>query len=187
VEQGIVGGRPAGGIIFGVAYNPEAIIEEDSQFNFYDGGGIDVAFLGMAQADRAGNVNVSKVGNMLTGCGGFINITQNAKKVVFCGTFTAKGTRCQIGGGTIHIDQKGEILKFVEQVDQITFSGDYSRSSSQEVLYVTERAVFALTHEEMTLIEIAPGVDLDDQILSRMGFRPVIAADLKQMDRAIFE
>jgi propionate CoA-transferase len=186
VEQGIVGGRPAGGIIFGVAYNPEAIVEEDSQFNFYDGGGIDVAFLGVAQVDCRGNVNVSKVGEMLSGCGGFINISQNAKKVVFCGTFNAKGLRCEVGSGTIQIISEGTTRKFVDHVDQITFSGEYARMMSQPVLYVTERAVFELAHEGIVLREIAPGVDLQRDILSQMAFPPIVADDLRAMDDAIF-
>ncbi len=186
VEQGIVGGTPAGGVIFGVAYNPEAIIGEDFQFNFYDGGGLDMAFLGMAQADRHGNVNASKVGKMLAGCGGFINISQNTGKVVFCGTLTAKGLACEIGRGRISIQHEGEICKFVEKVDQITFSSHYSRSTSQQVLYVTERAVFALRPEGIVLTEIAPGIDLERQVIERMGFRPLIADDLRTMDADIF-
>jgi len=186
VEQGIVGGRPAGGVIFGVAYNPEAIIEEDAQFNFYDGGGIDVAFLGMAQVDRAGNVNVSKVANRLMGCGGFINITQNAKRAVFCGTFTAKGLRCRVDGGRLHIEQEGAIRKLVGQVDQITFSGAYARSMSQPVLYVTERAVFELSAEGIVLVEIAPGVDLERDVLGQMEFVPRVADPLVAMDADIF-
>jgi propionate CoA-transferase len=186
VEQGIIGGRPAGGVIFGVSYNPEAIIHQDDLFSFYDGGGIDVAFLGMAQVDSSGNVNASKVGDMLAGCGGFINISQNARKVVFCGTFTAKGLRCQIGDGLLSIVGEGSILKFVHQVDQITFSGAYSRSVSQPVLYVTERAVFELTPAGLVLKEIAPGIDLETDVLSQMGFRPVIADDLRRMDGEIF-
>ena len=186
VEQGIVGGRPAPGVIFGVSYNPEAIIEEDSQFNFFDGGGLDLAFLGMAQVDREGNVNSSKVGGMLAGCGGFINISQNTKKVVFCGTFTAKGLRCEIGDGAFGIVREGSLKKLVDHVDQITFSGAYSQSVGQEVLYVTERGVFQLAREGLVLREIAPGVDLERDILSQMEFQPVVSPDLKPMDPDIF-
>ncbi len=187
VEQGIVGGRPAGGVVFGISYNPEAIIEEDSQFNFYDGGGLDIAFLGMVQADREGNVNASKVPGMLTGCGGFINISQNAKKVVFCGTFTTKGIQCEIGAGMITIRQEGSIHKLVRAVDQITFSGRYARKTRQNVMFVTERAVFELVEEGMLLREIAPGINLEKDILAAMDFQPLIAPNLRLMDQVIFK
>jgi propionate CoA-transferase len=187
VEQGAVGGMPAGGVIFGVAHNPEAIIPMDRQFNFYDGGGLDVAFLGMAEVDSAGNVNSSKLGEKkLAGCGGFIDITQNAKKVVFCGTFTAKGFRCDIGASTFAITQEGSIQKFVERVRQITFSGQYAQSLNQPVMYVTERAVFQLTEQGVTLIEIAPGIDLERDVLQHMDFRPAIADNIKIMDTQLF-
>lgn len=186
VEHGIVGGMPAGGVVFGVAYNPEAIIEQDKQFNFYDGGGIDVAFLGMAQMDAQGNVNVSKVGTMLTGCGGFINISQSAKKVVFCGTFTAKGCEVAVGDGQLKIVCEGSVGKLVAEVDQITFSARNARATNQEVLFVTERAVFVLTPEGVMLTEIAPGVDLARDVLGQMGFVPQIAEPLRQMDAAYF-
>ncbi len=187
VEQGAIGGMPAGGVIFGVAHNPEAIIPMDCQFNFYDGGGLDVAFLGVAEVDSTGNVNSSKVGNnMLAGCGGFIDITQNAQKVVFCGTFTAKGFRCEVGDGTLKITQEGTVQKFVEQVNQITFSGKYANSLKQSILYVTERAVFQLTDKGVKLIEIAPGIELEQDILSQMRFCPIIPDELKIMDERLF-
>jgi acyl CoA:acetate/3-ketoacid CoA transferase len=186
VEHGIVGGMPAGGIVFGVSYNPEAIIEQDKQFNFYDGGGIDVAFLGMAQLDQAGNVNASKVGDLLSGCGGFINISQNAKKVVFCGTFTAKGESATVGGGILRIERDGTIHKLVRQVDQVTFSAYNAQQSGQKVLYITERAVFELTAKGVMLREVAPGVDVEKDIFRRMDFRPLVANDLCEMDPALF-
>jgi propionate CoA-transferase len=186
VEQGLVGGVPAGGVEFGVSYNPEAVIPEDQQFNFYDGGNLEIAFLGMAQADAEGNVNVSKVGKLLTGCGGFINITQNAKKVVFCGTLNAKGFDCEVSGGQLRVKCEGAIKKFVPQVEQITFNGSLARESGRTILYVTERAVFELKKEGMTLIEIAPGMDLEKDILAQIGFRPRIAEPLKTMDAELF-
>ena len=186
VEQGLIGGMPMGGIIFGVSYDPDAMIDQTLQFNFYDGGGLDIAFLGMAQMDAHGNVNSSKTGKMLSGCGGAINISQNAKKVVFCGTFTAKGFRAAIGEGTIEITQEGAIHKLVKDVDQVTFSGDYAKKIGQPVLFITERAVFELREEGVVLTEIAPGVDLERDILSQMDFVPMVAEDLKQMDEAFF-
>lgn len=186
VEQGIIGGMPMPGIIFGVSHNADAMVDQTAQFNFYDGGGLDVCFLGMAQTDKKGNVNSSKTGRLLAGCGGAINISQGAKKVVFCGTFTAKGLKESVKDGKLVIEQEGQICKLVEEVDQITFSGEYAKSIDQPVLYVTERAVFELRDGKVVLTEIAPGIDLDKDILAHMNFEPEISENLSVMDENIF-
>ncbi len=185
-EAGTIGGVPAGGLSFGAATNPDMIIDQPSQFDFYDGGGLDVTFLGLAQCDARGNVNVSKFGPKVPGCGGFINISQNAKKVVYCGTFTAGGLEIAVEDGMLKIIQEGKSKKFLNEVEQITFSGDYAFETSQPVVYVTERAVFEITEEGLTLIEIAPGVDLEKDVIGQMAFRPAISKSLKLMDARIF-
>lgn len=186
IEHGLVGGVPAGGIIFGVSHNPEARLNQGHQFDFYDGGGLDIAFLGFAQADASGNVNVSKIGRLLPGCGGFINISQNARRVVFCGTFTTKGLEQKIEEGGLTILREGSVRKFVETVQQVTFSGSNARESAHPVLFITERAVFSLEPTGLTVIEIAPGIDLDRDVIAQMDFRPKVSPDLKPMSADLF-
>jgi propionate CoA-transferase len=181
VEAGPIGGIPAGGLSFGASANPEAIIDQPYQFDFYDGGGLDIAFLGMAQADAQGNVNVSRFGTRIAGCGGFVNISQSAKRVVFCGTFTSGGLEVKLENGRLRVLREGKYKKFVERVEQITFSGELARDREQLVLYITERAVFRLEREGLLLIELAPGCDLERDVLAHMAFRPRLAARLKAM------
>ena len=186
IEHGTYGGTLLNGALFGFARNPRAMIDSPSQFDFYSGGGLDIAFLGMGEFDAVGNVNVSKLQGTPVGPGGFIDIAQNARRVVFCGTFEAKGARYSIGGGQLKIDRHGDIRKLVERVAQITFSGTEAVRSEQQVLYVTERAVFRLGPHGIVLEELAPGVDVKADVLDRMGFAPLVASSPKTMNSDIF-
>ena len=185
-EPGVIGGIPASGKDFGAAINTQAIVDQPYQFDFYDGGGLDIAFLGLAQADESGSLNVSKFGPRLAGAGGFINISQNAKKVVFTGTFVAGPLEIRYHDGSMRIVRDGDVKKFVRQIEHVTFSGDVARRSGKPVLYITERCVFRLTKDGLELIEIAPGVDLESDILAKMDFRPLIPKAPAFMDPRIF-
>jgi propionate CoA-transferase len=184
-EPGVIGGQPASGLDFGAAVNTDAIIPQNQQFDFYDGGGLDLACLGMAEADAAGNVNVSRFGARLAGAGGFINISQNARSVVFAGTFTAGGFEAVVEDGRLRVVREGDACKFGAAVEQVTFSGARARETGQGVLYVTERCVFELGPRGLVLTEIAPGIDLERDVLAQMAFRPEIG-EIAEMDPRVF-
>ena len=173
-EAGAVGGVLAGGSSFGSSANAHSILDQNQMFDFYHGGGLDLTCLGMAECDEQGNVNTSRFGGRLNGCGGFIDISQNSRAVVFAGTFTAGGLKAEIKDGKLKILKEGKSRKFVKNVEQITFSGAYAAKKSQPVIYVTERCVFQLTASGLELIEVAPGIDIEKDILPNMDFRPSI-------------
>ena len=186
VEDGLFGGSPQSGLDFGVSLNPSCMVTMASMFDFYDGGGLDQAFVGFAEGDLKGDVNVSQFADRLPGCGGFIDITQNTKRVYFCGTFTAGGLVVKAGDGKLHIVREGKIDKFCKKVQQITFSAETALKNRLPVLYITERAVFRLTEKGLVLCEAAPGIDLEKDIFAHMPEKPPLAPDFKQMDERIF-
>jgi len=181
LESGVSGGIPHAVPDFGVSYNPESMIRPDDMFNFYNGGGLDVSFLGFAEVDKMGNINVSMFGNKFVGCGGFIDISQNTKKLVFCGAFSAKGLKILKENGRIKIESEGKLCKFVNQVKQITFSPAITSVKNQNITLITERCVFRVSKEGLVLIEIAPGIDLENDILSIIDFDIEISPNLKPM------
>lgn len=186
LESGPIGGRPAGGLSFGASRHPQAIIDSPAMFDFYDGRGLDFSALGAAEIDRAGNVNVAKFCTRFAGVGGFVNISHTARRLVFCGTFTADGLQTACDDDRLRIVREGRVKKFVEAVELISFSAARSREVGQEVLYVTERAVFRLTNDGLQLLEVAPGIDLERDVLAQMQFRPHIG-DVRPMRRELFE
>lgn len=187
VETGAVGGVTAQGIFFGASVNMKAVVDMPSQFDFYDGGGLDISFLSFAELDREGNVNVHKFNGKAMGTGGFVNICQNSRKAVFCGTLRSGGLKTEVKNEQLKIRKEGSFQKLVKQVDEITFNGQAATARDQEVVYITERAVFHLSPEGLVLTEIAPGLDLERDIVSQMGFHPLISPDLKTMDARLFK
>jgi propionate CoA-transferase len=185
VEAGAIGGMPAGGLAFGASVYPHAIVDQPAMFDFYDGRGLDFAALGAAQIDARGNVNVSRFGPRLAGVGGFVNITQTARRLVFCGTFTAGGLKVAIANGELRIAREGGTRKFVADVEHLSFAAQRCRQIGQDVLYVTERAVFRLTESGLELTEVAPGIDVDRDVLGQMDFRPIVG-DIQRMPAHVF-
>ncbi len=186
VESGIYGGVQSGGIDFGIGQNLSAMIGHHEQMDYYNGAGVDVTYMGLGELDGYGNVNSTKMGPRCTGAGGFIDITQNAKKVVFCGTFSASGAKYEFNDSGLSIISEGKIKKMVKEVTQISFNGELAREKQQEVIIVTERCVFKLVENGVMLVEIAPGIDLQTQILDMMEFTPIISNELKVMDLTLF-
>jgi acyl CoA:acetate/3-ketoacid CoA transferase len=186
IEHGTYGGTLLDGVLFGYARNATAMLDAPTQFDFYSGGGLDIAFLGFGEFDKDGNVNVSKLGGLTVGPGGFIDIAQNARKVVFCGTFAAKGVKVATGDGKMQVVEQGKVQKLVSKVDQITFSGPQSLVRKQEVLYLTERASFRLTKHGVELFELAPGIDLQRDVLEQMHFTPLLSREIALIDSSCF-
>lgn len=187
VETGPVGGATAQGIFFGASINSKALMDMPAQFDFYDGGGLDVAFLSFAELDAKGNVNVHKFNGKIMGTGGFVNICSGSKKVVLCGTLRAGGLKTEVGNGQIKVTNEGRFEKMIPECEEITFSGEQALKQGQKVVYITERAVFELTEEGVMLTEVAPGIDVKKDIIDQMGFEPILSKELKIMDERIFQ
>ncbi len=185
-EQGFIGGAPLTGVDSGAAQNYDALVDQPYQFDFYDGGGLDLAFLSFGEVDSAGNVNVSRFADKIIGIGGFINISQNAKKVIFSGTFTAGGLEIECADGALRIAKEGRHAKFVRRIEQVCYSAQFAKSEGRSALFVTERAVLRPVDGTLEVVEIAPGIDLERDVLARMGFVPKVSPHLKRMDRRLF-
>jgi propionate CoA-transferase len=185
-EQGFIGGAPLTGPDSGAAQNYDAVVDQPYQFDFYDGGGLDLAFLSFAEVDPTGSVNITRFADTIVGVGGFINISQNAKHVIFSGTFTAGGLEVACQDGNLRIVQEGRHRKFIERIDYVSYSGPFAAAEGRTAVFITERAVFRVVDGALELIEIAPGIDLETDVLQHMGFRPRIAGDLKRMDKRLF-
>ncbi|EPW4761589.1 acyl CoA:acetate/3-ketoacid CoA transferase [Escherichia coli] len=186
VETGPIGGITSQGIAFGANVNTRAILDMTSQFDFYHGGGLDFCYLSFAEVDQHGNVGVHKFNGKIMGTGGFIDISATSKKIIFCGTLTAGSLKTEITDGKLNIVQEGRVKKFIRELPEITFSGKIALERGLDVRYITERAVFTLKEDGLHLIEIAPGVDLQKDILDKMDFTPVISPELKLMDERLF-
>lgn len=186
VEAGPIGGYPSIGLSFGASINVEVLHDMAYQFDFYDGGGLDITFLGALQVDKNGNVNVSRVGKNIIGVGGFINLTQRAKKVVFCFPFSGGGLEVDLKEGELVILKEGKYQKFCIEVEEISASGEFAATNGQEVIYITERCVFKLTNEGLMIVEIAPGISVKEDIIDKMPFKPLIDNNIKIMDLKIF-
>jgi propionate CoA-transferase len=187
IEHGAVGGLPLDGLQFGVSANPECILATPEHFDYIGGGGFDVACLAFAEVDPEGSVNVSKLPGLIPGCGGFIDITHRAPRIVFAGTFTTGGLAATASDGKLRIEREGQHVKFVRRLHQRTFSGPRALRQGQRITLVTERAVFELTSDGLVLTEIAPGVDLHQDVLERMQFRPIVSPDLRLMEARLFQ
>lgn len=187
VESGVIGGYPASGLSFGAAVNVDVVQDQSYQFDYYDGGGLDITFVGALEVDKKGNVNVSRVKDTIIGVGGFINITQFSKKIVYCFPFSVGGLKAEYNKGKLNILKEGKYNKFSNKVDQISSSGDYAIKNNQEVYYITERCVFTLTDEGLKIIEVAPGISINDDIINKMPFQPLVDDNVKVMDKKYFD
>ena len=185
-EQGFIGGAPLTGVDSGASQNYDAIVDQPYQFDFYDGGGLDFAFLSFAEVDPRGNVNISRFGSKIVGIGGFINISQNAKRVVFGGTFTSGGLEIRSGDGTLKVEREGKHRKFVSAIEQVCYNAEFAEREGRTAIFVTERAVFRAVDGTLELIEVAPGIDIDKDIFPHMAFKPRLAPNIERMDARLF-